>query len=253
MRYAVIENEEIARQSLCAMVARLRPSYELVFTAESVAETVSALRTHVVDFVIMDVELTDGDCFEIFSHIRVVTPIIFTTSYSEYMLRAFKVNSIDYLLKPITPSDLEQTLEKFEAIVASHSVPDYAAFARKTVQRNRILTVSGDNYNYVLIEDIAWIVSEDKSIFVVLSDGRRRLTEFANLTSAAEAVAGHDFFQVSRSVLAAISAVDSVSKWFGSRLAVVLRAGKVTQRETVSAARRDSFLVWLGGGTDSEQ
>lgn len=252
MRYAVVENEEIARQSLCAMVARIRPDYELVFTAESVAETVSALRSHAVDLVIMDVELTDGNCFEIFSRIRVVTPIIFTTSYSEYMLRAFKVNSIDYLLKPITPDDLAQTLDKFETIIASRAVPDYAAFARKAVPRNRILTVSGDNYAYVLIENIAWLVSEDKCIFVVLSDGRRRLTEFANLTSAAEAVAGHDFFQVSRSVLASISAVDNVSKWFGGRLTVVLRAGKVTQRETVSAARRDSFLAWLGGGTGEE-
>lgn len=247
MRYAVIENEEIARQSLCAMVARIRPNYELAFTAESVAETVSALRVNDVDLIIMDVELTDGDCFEIFNRTRIVTPIVFTTSYSEYMLRAFKVNSIDYLLKPVTPDDLAQTLEKFETIVATRAAPDYADFASKASPRNRILTVSGDNYDYVLIEDIAWLVSEEKCIFAVLADGRRRLTEYANLTSAAETVSGHDFFQVSRSVLASISAVDRVSKWFGGRLAVTLHAGNATLRETVSAARRDSFLAWLGG------
>lgn len=248
MRYAVIENEKIARQSLCAMVTRIRPEYELAFMAESVDETVDALRTNTVDLVIMDVELTDGNCFEIFNRIHVVTPVIFTTSYSEYMLRAFKVNSVDYLLKPITPDDLGRALEKFETIVATRAVPDYAAFARKYSPRNRILTVSGDNYDYVLIEDIAWMVSEDKCIFAVLTDGSRRLTEYVNLASAAEAVCGHDFFQVSRGVLAAISAVKNVSKWFGGRLMVTLRAGKATQRETVSAARRDSFLTWLGGG-----
>lgn len=248
MRYAVIENEEIARQSMCAMMARVRPDYELAFTAESVVGTVEALRDHPVDLVIMDVELTDGDCFEIFGRVRVTTPVIFTTSYSEYMLRAFRVNSIDYLLKPVTPDDLARALEKFETLASTRQVPDYAAFARKASPRNRILTVSGDNYDYVLIEDIAWMVSEDKCIFAVLSDGRRRLTEYPNLASAAEAVRGHDFFQVSRSVLAAISAVCGVSKWFGGRLVVTLRAGQSTQRETVSAARRDSFLAWLGGG-----
>lgn len=248
MRYAVIENEEIARQSMCAMMARIRPDYEQAFTAESVVGAVEALRAHPVDLVIMDVELTDGDCFEIFNRVRVTTPVIFTTSYSEYMLRAFRVNSIDYLLKPVTPDDLARALEKFETLAATRQVPDYAAFARKASPRNRILTVSGDNYDYVLIDDIAWVVSEDKCIFAVLSDGRRRLTEYANLSSAAEALRGHDFFQVSRGVLAGISAVGSVSKWFGGRLVVTLRAGKATQRETVSAARRDSFLAWLGGG-----
>lgn len=248
MRYAVIENEEIARQSLCAMVARIRPAYELVFMAESVAETIDALRANTVDLVIMDVELTDGNCFEIFNRIRVVTPVIFTTSYSEYMLRAFKVNSVDYLLKPVTPDDLGRALEKFETIAATRVVPDYAAFARKYSPRNRILTVSGDNYDYVLIEDIAWLVSEDKCIFAILSDGRRRLTEYVNLASAFEDLRDHDFFQVSRGVLAAISAVGSVSKWFGGRLMVTLRAGKATRRETISTARRAGFLAWLGGG-----
>ena len=115
MKYAIIENEEISRLNLLNIIKNIRPSFECVFMAETVADTVEYFSTqHDVQLVFMDVELGDSDCFNIFKQIEMDLPIVFTTAYDEYALRAFKVNSIDYLLKPIMEDDVLHAIEKLE-------------------------------------------------------------------------------------------------------------------------------------------
>ena len=120
MKYAIIENEVFARLNLQNIVETLRPGYQLVFTAETVADAIAGISSNSdLDLVFMDIELDDGNCFEIFDRIMVKTPVIFTTAYDDYAIKAFKVNSIDYLLKPVVEDDMKAAIEKFE----EHTAP----------------------------------------------------------------------------------------------------------------------------------
>ena len=140
MKYAIIENEVFARLNLQNIVETLRPGYQLVFTAETVADAIAGISSNSdLDLVFMDIELDDGNCFEIFDRIMVKTPVIFTTAYDDYAIKAFKVNSIDYLLKPVVEDDMKAAIEKFE----EHTAPsgngiDYQQLS-KAMARTRAL------------------------------------------------------------------------------------------------------------------
>ncbi len=183
VHFAIIEDETFAMCHLQKMIERLRPQWRLSFTAKGVEQSVEMLRAYTdVDLIFMDIQLGDGECFEIFRRIQCNRPIIFTTAYDEYAIRAFKVKSIDYLLKPVDEKELEAAIVKFEELTGSESpreVPDYAA-AAKDMYRGRILLRSGDNYAYINSEDIAYVMSEDNCVFIYPHHGPRLLTVFAN-------------------------------------------------------------------------
>lgn len=116
MKYAIIENEVFARLNLQNIVETLRPGYQLVFTAETVADAIAGISSNSdLDLVFMDIELDDGNCFEIFDRIMVKTPVIFTTAYDDYAIKAFKVNSIDYLLKPVVEDDMKAAIKNLKS------------------------------------------------------------------------------------------------------------------------------------------
>jgi DNA-binding LytR/AlgR family response regulator len=251
MKYLIIENEAFALENLKKIVARLRPDWHLQFTAESVEETVDYLISKPdVDLLFMDIELVDGNCFEIFKRVKIETPVIFTTAYDDFAIQAFKVNSIDYLLKPITEDAVSEALEKFERLqVKPAETPDYSQLLQQLMQpasRQRILISSGDNYGYVMIDDVAFFLSEDKYVFVYLRSGVRRMTDFHNLGEVEGIVDTKRFFQVSRNIIASIGSIDKVSKYFNGRLKVIVKAGNEGQEAMVSAARRQAFIDWLG-------
>lgn len=115
LRYAIIENEELARRNLQAQIEQARPGAQMLFYCETIEESIAAIREHPeVSLIFMDIELDDGNCFEIFRRVEVKAPVVFTTAYDEYAIKAFKVNSIDYLLKPIEQADVETAIAKFE-------------------------------------------------------------------------------------------------------------------------------------------
>lgn len=151
MKYAIIENEVFARLNLQNIVETLRPGYRLVFTAETVADAIAGISSNSdLDLVFMDIELDDGNCFEIFDRIMVKTPVIFTTAYDDYAIKAFKVNSIDYLLKPVVEDDMKAAIEKFE----EHTAPsgngiDYQQLSKamaRTRASTRILVTDGEHF-----------------------------------------------------------------------------------------------------------
>lgn len=254
MKYAIVENEFYARESLKRIIASIRPEYELVVQSESVEDTVATLGSRDdIDLIFMDVELVDGNCFEIFRKVKVEIPVIFTTAYNEFAIQAFSVNSVDYILKPVSEQALEDALCKFERHYTSSEElhTDYAAIAGTFAGRrakSRILTVSGDNYSFVDTSNIAFFLSEDKYVYLFTSKGERRLTEYQNLNDVEADIDRNDFFRLSRSVVAGISSIISVKKHFNGRLKVFIVSGKERLEIIVSAARKESFLQWFGGG-----
>lgn len=247
MTYAIIEDEAYALRTLNKMIGHLRPDYLLAFTASSVRDAVSRLSVSPLpDVVFMDIELDDGNSFDIFSKVNIKVPVIFTTAYDNYAIRAFEVNSVDYLLKPISEEKLQRALAKLES--TRHDV-DYKKIAEAMLERNsrkRILVSKGDSYSYVSIEEVAFFMSEDKYVFAYMKDGKRHITDLQSLNDIMDELDPTVFFQLSRSIVAGISSINDVRKFFNRRLNVVLRAGNVKQEVIVSSARKNDFLSWLG-------
>lgn len=249
MKYAIIENEEFARINLMEVIKSVRPDYECVFTAETVEDCVDYFsKNYDAQIIFMDIELDDSDCFELFRRTDIKTPVIFTTAYDKYAIDAFKVNSIDYLLKPVSEEDVERAIKKFESMQPGED-RDYREISAEIVKartRRRILISDRAGYSFVSTDDIAWFEAEDKYISIVLLTGKRILTDFASLSDVVEVLDPDRFFHISRNVVASIDSIGNVSKYLKGRLRVVLEIPGESRTETVSAARRSEFLGWLG-------
>ncbi len=250
MKYAIIEDEYIAQQQLQDLIRSFRPAWQLEMTAESIEESIEYFSdAHGIDLIFMDIELADGNCFEIFKEVKIDIPVIFTTAYDEYAIQAFSINSVQYLLKPLAEEDLHKAIVKFETVCKPREENFlYQRLAMKlNPYRNRILTLSGDNYVPVLVNEIAFFLSEDKCVYAYLLDGRRKLTEFSNLNEVLENLNPNDFTLISRNVVTSIYAVKQVARFFKGRLLVTVVAGTEKLEVTVSAAKRQGVLDWLGG------
>lgn len=247
IRYAVIENEVSVRRGLVEQIGRLRPQWRLAFEAETVEDSIFLLSEEVQpDIIFMDVELDDGNSFDIFSRVRVDVPVVFTTAFDEYALRAFKVNSVHYLLKPIMDSDMLEAIIKFEnnSVIAS----DYIRLSRslRDEMPSRIVISVGDCFRAIELDNVAWFEAEEKYIYVITLDGSRYLTDFRSLADLKPLLSGRDFFPMSRSIVGAAKCISNVSRYFKGKLNVTLRAGSCEAVATVSAERRPDFMAWFG-------
>lgn len=253
LTYIIVEDEYFALENLKSIIAELRPGWRLAFTSESVDEAVRFFNEGgKCDMAFMDVELVDGTCFEIFSKAVVEVPVIFTTAYDEYAIKAFKVNSVDYILKPVSAAAARSAIEKFERWEESHprQPVDYksitASLASLNTGRKRLLISQGDEYSVIDVSEVAYFVSEEKYVFAVDFSGRRNITEYANLNQLEEDIDGNRFFRAARNVVVSVRAVQRVHKYFNGRLKVTVKDGQGQLPVIVSAARRDAFLTWLG-------
>lgn len=257
MRYAIIENEEFARLLLCGMIAEMRPEWTCVFTAESVEDTLEYLRGLKVqpDLIFMDIELDDGNCFDIFKNINIESPVVFTTAFKDFALQAFDVNSVGYLLKPITREKLTQMLCKIENLgrfLKSSPHNDSAIplqdlrLPKQTASHGRILISHRDSYTFISSDEVAFFTAEDKCVSVTLKNGTSYLTDFSTLSECMEILDSNRFFHIARNMVANIESISKVTKFFKGRLNVEIRVGDTSQIVTVSSARKAEFLKWLG-------
>lgn len=248
-KYAIIENELSVRRGLKDQIQRLRPEWVTAFEAETVEDAVGfLLRKPQPDIIFMDIELDDGNCFEIFRKVEVDVPVVFTTAYSEYALRAFKVNSLHYLLKPIMEDDVLAAIRKFERhiLVKYNYAETVESIDRSRASVSRILITIGDTFRSIDISRIAWLAAEEKYIYVYTTDGQRVLTDFRSLREAQPIFEHSDFFQISRSVMTSMAAVTKITRYFKGRLQVHLNAGEYNTTAVVSSERRDALLAWYG-------
>lgn len=255
----IIEDEVMARNMLARTLGETFPDMEIVGTEGSVAGAVKWLRNPVnhADIIFMDVELSDGKCFEIFRQVEVTSNVIMTTAYDNYAVKAFEVNSVDYLLKPISVSDLERAVsrcssgenkldvDKIVSALTAKEVPQY---------KERYLVQHGDQIFPVKVQDIAFFFSEFKDNHVVTKDGTVYVID-STLDSITSELDPEVFFRINRGCVVAKEYVGSVTKLFGGKLQVSIegaggqdakwRKGYDTDL-TVSRARVDDFIKWLG-------
>ena len=258
MKALIIEDEKAAVRNLQALLKEVAPSTEVIDTLDSVTESVAWFESHAApDVVFMDIHLADGSAFEIFEHVRIASPVIFTTAYDEYALRAFKVNSIDYLLKPIGAADLRRALDKLEtlhgAAGAGASAASGESFAEliRDLQRQGhykshfLIPCKGDKLLPLAVEQVQYFCIADGVTKAVVSD-RERYVLPNTLDELTDSLDPARFFRVNRQYLISRGAVQDIDLWFNNRLAINLKVptdGKVL----VSKLRVNEFKSWFAG------
>lgn len=249
VKYLIVEDERFAYEEMKRMMVRLRPDYELAGRTEAVGQTVFFLKENMVDLILMDIRLADGSCFEIFEQAQVQAPVIFTTAYDEHAIRAFKVNSVDYLLKPVEEVDLLAALIKYEKLNVSRQPEfDYKKLEEALMvnhKKNRFMVQSGDTYYYVDTSDIAYFYSEDKVVFLHTFSNKRYIINYT-LAQIEQQLDEKTFFRVSRNCIANIRSIKRISKYFNTRLRLTFNP-QCPHDILVSRERVSDFLKWVDG------
>ena len=258
MRVLVIEDEIPSRLNLQRALATIAPDLHIVGSLGSVAEAIEWFGAHPdgADLIFMEVQLSDGLCFEIFRNVKVSGRVVITTAYDNYALDAFKIHSVDYLLKPIDTEALAGAVNHCRTLnsptpPALQPTVDYSILAdlfgaqKRAQYRDRFLVKVGDKIILIKVENIALFYSESKTTFLVTDENREYIVD-ESLDAIEAKLDPKHFFRIGRSSIVSLEQIQVVSKHFGSRLKVQLHSSKRDDL-FVSRARTSEFLDWLNG------
>ena len=253
MRALIIEDEKAAVRNLKAAIDELGCDIEVIGQLDSIAASIEWLREQPApDLLFLDIHLADGSASQIFEHVDITCPIIFTTAYDEYALRAFKVNSVDYLLKPIDADDLRQALDKLERLGGQKPTaqPDdnYRAILRalggeRNYKSHFLIPAKGDRLIPIETETILYFHIANGQVKAVDDTGREHLFP-QTLDELADALDPHLFFRANRQFLIAKRAIREASLWFNGRLSITLSV-PTPERIIISKARAAEFKAWF--------
>lgn len=243
MNVLIIEDELPAQEELVRMLRKHFPAIRIVGILGSVRDSAGWLRKNTADLIFMDIQLSDGSCFDIFTVLDVRTPVIFTTAYDQYALKAFKVNSVDYLLKPVDEDELvaavgklDYKYDRIKSLIESFTpVPGR--------YKTRISVKTGDVYGFLLMDEVSYFMSDDGFTFVVTTDEKRHIVDY----SIGELEAQLDpkfFFRVTRGCIVSINSIKKIEMYFNSRLKITLK-GRDNVSLVISRVRVKDFLNWI--------
>jgi DNA-binding LytR/AlgR family response regulator len=250
MRVLIVEDEAPAAQRLSKLVMNLYPETEIAGRADSIESAVRFFtQNSSPDLVFMDIQLADGLSFDIFEQVNVTAPVIFTTAFDQYTLKAFKVNSIDYLLKPIDENELKAAIEKHRQLAGRHqqlqNLLNLLGDINKPKYRERLMIKRGSQYITLKTSSIAYCYADGKLCFAVDGTGTRHLLE-DTLSQLEEQLKPSEFYRINRHMLVQIDAIKKVHTWLGSRLK--LEVTPETAMDTiVSRDKVAAFKEWLNG------
>lgn len=248
MRIVIIEDETAAAVNLSAILRNIGADVEIVVTLESVADSVDWLqRNPQPDLLLMDIHLADGEAFRIFDQVEITAPIIFTTAYDRYALEAFKVNSIDYLLKPINEVDLRRAFDKLNRLTHSERVA-YRNNVEALVAKQReccqaFLVHVKDKIIPLKLDDIAFCYTFNEKVSAYTFGGGVYQID-RTLESLQEVMPANDYFRANRQYIISRRAIKDISVWFGSRLSLNLTV-EIPEKIIISKARVPEFKGWL--------
>jgi len=253
----IIEDEAHNSRMLYGLIEKLRPEWNVPGILESVEESVEWFnKNKAPEVILMDIQLSDGICFSIFDQVKIdpSTRIIFTTAYDEYAIKAFKVNSIDYLLKPIEENELEEAFQKFEQLFLSSdsilkSTQDYeriihSLLKREKEYRTRFLISGISGFKKIEVQDLAYFYSDNKVVFAVDFNEKEHLLDY-NLEQLEFELDPKHFFRANRKVIVNINAIIKVANELGSKLKVEL-SPQPKFEIIVSRLKAHDFKIWMG-------
>lgn len=248
MNILIVEDEAISAKGLEQSLTKLDHNYKIVGKTASVAKTVEFLNNNPQpDLIFMDIHLEDDLCFEIFKQCNVESPVIFTTAYDQYAIEAFNTNGIAYLLKPYTDEEVADAIKKLTRILAlgqRHAIEKSMAAMQQQKKPQRLTFRIGDSYTSVLIDDIAYLLSEDHYTTLVTTSNKQLIIN-PSLADMELQLDKEKFFRISRGCITNINAIEKVSHYFNGRLKLTLKP-KPSGDVFVSRQRVRDFLDWYG-------
>lgn len=249
IRVLILEDEEPAAKRLKKLLQETTEETEVLAVLESIKAAKEWFEQNPQpQLILADIHLADGISFELFKQVEVNCPILFTTAYDEYALQAFKLNSIDYLLKPIKKEELQQALKKYKKI---NSPSPNISNLLQTVQapaekyRQRFIIRYGEHIKTIETKDIAYFYTETRSNFIVTSDGKRYVVDF-NLDQLQDMVDPAKYYRINRQFIIGIHAISQMTTWTKGRVNIQLNPA-AKQETIVSTERSADFKKWLGG------
>ena len=250
MKALIIEDEVLAAQSLKKLVTEVSPDTEVIDVLQSIEESVAWFEENSMpDLVFMDIHLADGSAFAIFERTKITCPIIFTTAYDEYALKAFEVSSIDYLLKPINRNDLTRAMNKYKNLVADKSFDNQAfielvqKFGVSKKYKSCFLVPERDKLIPLPTSNIAYIYIEDKLVKTIALDEHVYYMS-QTLDEIMLQLSPDDFFRANRQFIVSRKAIKDVTIWFGNKLSLNLVV-KVPEEIIISKAKVSEFKNWF--------
>ena len=256
MRVLIIEDEFPAAERLSNLLRKTVPNWQVVEVLDSVHKAQTWLASQPSpDLIFSDIQLSDGLSFEIYATVPVKSPIIFTTAYDQYAIQAFKVKSIDYLLKPIKEADLQASIQKyytlksdFSAVLAQQHLYEIwkeAPATKKSSFKSRFLVKSKAGFKSLTIEEISYFYTAHEVVYVVAKEGKKYAIDFT-LDQIADTVDPNRFFRVNRQFLCRLEGISHIHPYFNGRLKLELLP-EVEKEVIVSRDKAKQLKKWLGG------
>lgn len=253
MKILIIEDENLAAKRLISLLQKIQPDAEILAVLDSVKRAVVWLNDNPApDLLFFDIQLADGLSFEILEHVKVTAPIIFTTAFDEYAIQAFKVNSIDYLLKPIDPQELENAINKYHSrigVVPPAQVGiDIKALQSAMLQlskqyKERFLVKIGEHIRTIEVSDVAYFYSQEKATYIQTIEKNRYIIDYT-LEQVEQLVNPNQYFRINRKYLVSMAAVKDIVSYTNSRLRLTLIHTE-DDDAIVSREKVQEFKAWL--------
>ena len=258
MKVFIIEDEELAVKKLRKTLSAVDESAEVVGVADSIRSSVNWLQNNPSpDLILMGIELCDGQSFDIFEKVDVKSTVIFTTSYDEFALKAFKVNSVDYLLKPVQKDDLQVAIDKYKKLKTLYkdsnespvfNIENLVKELQQKMQgkeyRKRFLVKQAQKLVSIETDQIAYFYSDGRLNFFKTFDNKKFVVDYT-MDELEEMLDPEKYFRISRSFYVSINSVDQIHDYFGNRLMLYLKP-QVDKEALVSRERVSDFKKWLG-------
>lgn len=256
MKIFIVEDEKAALNNLKALISDINPQAEIIGESDTVCNTIEWFKNNAMpDLVIMDIHLADGSAFEIFDYTEITCPIIFTTAYDEYALQAFKVNSIDYLLKPINKDELRNAFAKYKLLFNGNKAKDEdESLIRKIIREIKkennykthfLIPVKSDKFIPLEVDSIMLIYISEGVVKAIDNENNQYVFS-QTLDELTEMLNPKLFFRVNRQFLVSKKAIRDVSIWFNGRLVLNLKnKNLIDEKIIVSKARASDFKEWF--------
>ena len=248
MNCLIAEDEKVAAERLVGLIKKCDPSIDITEIVQSVKNAIQWLNTHQApDLIFMDIQLADGLSFEIFEQTIVKTPVIFTTAYDEYALKAFKVNSIDYLLKPVDLNELKNAIDKFKENNSPKEIPaqvfDSIIHSLTKKHKNKFVMNAGEHIKVFTADDIQCFYSLEKNTFLQNNSGRDYAINYS-LDQLEDLLDPAKFFRINRKFIVSFSSISDIISYSNSRLKVKLNSNE-SEDLIVSREKVQDFKKWL--------
>jgi two-component system, LytTR family, response regulator LytT len=251
MNILILEDETAAATRLQELLKEVAPEANILAVLESVKETVAWFKTNEApDLILSDIQLADGLSLDAFRQVEVASPVIFTTAFDAYTLRAFKLNSIDYLLKPIDIDELKAAFAKYRSLQAQREPIDKKFLdlfqhiaGGKANYKSRFLIRQGDRLITIPVDDVAFVRADDKVVFIHTRNGQKHIID-DSLDELETVLDPNVFFRINRTYLAPLSSIEKIHNHFNGRLKISLTNANDPDI-FVSRARATAFKKWL--------